>query len=250
MEIRYFEFWSGNLDRIMPIKVWGHAGKPVLFIPCQDGHCWDFEDFRMIDTLAPWIEGGQCMVFSINTADAESWSDTNGDPAYRIRQHERWIDYITREVVPFIRAEANARNGWEGYPGIMTFGCSLGASHALNLYLRFPDLFDRCMALSGIYNASYFFGDYTDELVYRNSPVDYMANLPADHPFIAEYNRHRAVVCTGQGPWEEPWSSRELERRFRELGIHIWVDFWGYDVNHDWPWWYKQAAYFMPYLME
>ena len=250
MEIRYFEFWSGNLDRIMPIKVWGHAGKPVLFIPCQDGHCWDFEDFRMIDTLATWIEGGQCMVFSINTADAESWSDTNGDPAYRIRQHERWIDYITREVVPFIRADANERNGWDGYPGIMTFGCSLGASHALNLYLRFPDLFDRCMALSGIYNASYFFGDYTDELVYRNSPVDYMANLPADHPFIAEYNRHRAVVCTGQGPWEEPWSSRELDRRFRELGIRIRVDFWGYDVNHDWPWWYRQAAYFMPWLME
>ena len=250
MEIRYYEFWSGNLDRTMPIKVWGHAGKPVLFIPCQDGHCWDFEDFRMLDTLAPWIESGQCMVFSINTADAESWSDANGDPAYRIRQHERWIDYITREVVPFIRADANERNGWDGYPGIMTFGCSLGASHALNLYLRFPDLFDRCMALSGIYNASYFFGDYMDELVYRNSPVDYMANLPADHPFIAEYNRHRAVVCTGQGAWEEPWSSRELDRRFHELGIRIWVDFWGYDVNHDWPWWYRQAAYFMPWLME
>ena len=250
MEIRYYEFWSGNLDRTMPIKVWGHAGKPVLFIPCQDGHCWDFEDFRMLDTLAPWIENGQCMVFSINTTDAESWSDANGDPACRIRQHERWIDYITRQVVPFIRADANERNGWDGYPGIMTFGCSLGASHALNLYLRFPDLFDRCMALSGIYNASYFFGDYMDELVYRNSPVDYMANLPADHPFIAEYNRHRAVVCTGQGAWEEPWSSRELDRRFRELGIRIWVDFWGYDVNHDWPWWYRQAAYFMPWLME
>ena len=57
--------------------------------------------------------------------------------------------------------------------------------HALNLYLRFPDLFDRCLALSGIYNASYCFGEYMDEVVYRNSPTDYMPNLPADHPFIA-----------------------------------------------------------------
>ena len=189
------------------------------------------------------------MVFSIDTVDAESWSDVGGDPYRRIRQHERWIDYITREAVPFIRWYTNERNGWDGWPGIMTFGCSLGANHALNLYLRFPDLFDRCMALSGIYNASYFFGDYMDEMVYRNSPTDYMANFPADHPFIAEYNRHKAVVCTGQGAWEEPWSSRELDRRFRELGIRIWVDFWGDDVNHDWVWWYKQAEYFMPWLL-
>ena len=250
METNYFDPWSNELERVMPVKVYGHAGRPILFIPCQDGRFYDFENFRMSDTLSPWIDAGRCIVFAIDTVDAESWSDAGGDGRRRIEQHERWINYITREAVPFIRWYTNERNGWDGWPGIMSFGCSLGASHALNLYLRFPDLFDRCMALSGIYNASYFFGDYMDDLVYRNSPTDYMANFPADHPFIAEYNRHKAVVCTGQGAWEEPWSSRELDRRFRELGIHIWVDFWGGDVNHDWPWWYKQAEYFLPYLLD
>lgn len=250
MKIETFKPHSYILNRTMPMKVYGHGGKPVLFLPCQDGRHVDFEGFHMSDTLAPWIDGGRCMVFSIDTLDRESWSDRDGNPYDRIRRHERWIEYITREAVPFIRAYSNAQNGWTGYPGVMTFGCSLGASHALNLYLRFPDLFDRCLALSGVYHASYFFGSYSDELVYRNSPADNLRNLPNDHPFIAEYNRHKAVVCTGQGAWEEAWSTREIDRLFSERGIHAWFDYWGYDVNHDWPWWHKQAAYFLPYLLD
>ena len=250
MKIETFTPHSYILNRTMPMKVYGHGGKPVLFLPCQDGRHVDFEGFHMSDTLAPWIDGGRCMVFSIDTLDRESWSDRDGNPYDRIRRHERWIEYITREAVPFIRAYSNAQNGWTGYPGVMTFGCSLGASHALNLYLRFPDLFDRCLALSGVYHASYFFGDYSDELVYCNSPADNLKNLPNDHPFIAEYNRHKAVVCTGQGAWEEAWSTRAVDQYFQRLGIHIWVDYWGYDVNHDWPWWYKQAIYFLPYLLD
>ena len=250
METNYFEMYSENLSRTMPVKIYGHAGRPVLFIPCQDGRFWDFENFHMTDVFADWIDSGQCIVFSIDTIDAETWSDKQGDPYQRIRLHERWIDYITRELVPFMRNYVNEKNGWEGYPGIMTFGCSMGATHALNLYLRFPDLFDRCMALSGVYNASFFLGDYMDEVVYQNSPTDYMANFPAGHPFIEEYNRHKGVVCVGRGAWAEPWSTRFLDERFRELGIHIWVDYWGEDVNHDWPWWYKQAAYFLPYLLD
>ena len=85
--------------------------------------------------------------------------------------------------------------------------------------------------------------------VYKNSPTDYMTNMAKDHPFIERYNNNKAVVCVGQGDWEEPWSTRYLDEMFHELGINIWVDYWGYDVNHDWPWWYKQAEYFLPYLL-
>ena len=40
-----------------------------------------------------------------------------------------------------------------------------------------------------------------------------------------------------------------LENVFREKGIHAWCDFWGYDVNHDWPWWFHQMDYFLPFLL-
>jgi esterase/lipase superfamily enzyme len=234
----------------MECKVYGHAGRPVLFIPCQNGRFFDFEDFHMAEVWAPWIESGQVMVFSIDTIDQETWSNTDGDPYWRIRRHEQWIDYITQELVPGIRAMVCDRNGWDGYPGVMAFGCSLGATHAANLYFRFPDLFDSLLALSGIYTAEYGFGDYMDEVVYRNSPVHYLAGMPSDHPYIQMYNQHRGVVCVGLGPWEVPETTIQLRDICQEKGIQLWVDLWGHDVAHDWPWWYKQVPYFLPKLLE
>lgn len=250
METQYFKHYSPALGRDMEGKIYGHAGRPVLFIPCQDGRFFDFENFKMTDVFAPWIESGRVMVFSIDTIDQETWSNKGGDPYWRIRRHEQWIKYITDELVPFIRQTVNQRNGWEGYPGIMTFGCSLGATHAANLFYRRPDLFDRMLALSGIYTAEYGFDGYMDEVVYQNSPVHYMANLPADHPYIQQYNQKKSVICVGLGPWEIPDSTRSLHHSLMEKGINTWVDYWGHDCAHEWEWWYKQVPYFLPYLID
>ena len=124
METQYFKDYSPALGREMECKVYGHAGRPMLFIPCQDGRFFDFEDFHMAGTLAPWIESGQIMVISIDTIDQETWSDTNGDPYWRIRRYEQWIRYIVEEVVPKIQYIAKERNGWNGLPGVIAFGCS------------------------------------------------------------------------------------------------------------------------------
>ena len=249
MEIQYHRQFSHALGRDMECKIYGHAGRPVMFIPCQDGHPNDFEGFQMVDTWAPWIESGQVMVFSIDTIDAETWSDKAGDPAWRARRYEQWIDYITCEMVPFIRETVNWRNGWSGYPGIMAFGCSLGATHAVNLYFRRPDLFDSVLALSGIYTAEFGWDGYMDNVVYQNSPVHYLPNLPADHPYINQYNQHKGVICVGQGAWELTDTTFRIQDICREKGINIWVDVWGTDVNHDWPWWHKQVPHFLPYLL-
>ena len=56
MEMQYFKEYSPALGREMECKVYGHGGRPMLYIPCQDGRFFDFEDFHMADTLAPWIE--------------------------------------------------------------------------------------------------------------------------------------------------------------------------------------------------
>ena len=249
MEIQYFKEYSPALGRDMECTVYGHAGRPVLFIPCQDGHHNDFEGFHMTDTWAPWIESGQVMVFSIDSIDSETWSNKGADPGWRARRHEQWIDYITCELVPFIRNTVNFRNGWTGYPGIITFGYSLGATHAANLYFRRPDLFDGVLALSGIYTAEFGWGNYMDEVVYQNSPVHYLANMPADHPHIHQYNQHKGVICVGQGAWEVTDTTFRIRDICQEKGINLWVDVWGHDVNHDWPWWHKQVPYYLPYLL-
>ncbi len=250
MEVQYFKDYSPALGRDMECKVYGHAGRPVLYIPCQDGRFFDFENFHMTDTWAPWIDAGKCMVFSIDTLDKETWSDKWGDPRWRIERHEQWIRYITDEMVPFMRQMVNERNSWTGFPGVIAFGCSLGATHAANLFFRRPDLFDGMLALSGIYDAAYGFEGYMDDLVYLNSPVHYLAGMDADHPFMERYRNNKGIICVGQGPWEIPETTRVLAQLNAEKNMGLWVDFWGYDVAHDWDWWYKQVAYFAPFLLE
>ena len=245
MQTYYTKWYSPNLNRDMEIKVYGHAGRPVLFIPCQDGRFFDFENYKMTDVWAPWIESGQCMVFAIDTMDLETYSATY-ESFWRIRRHEQWFSYICNEVVPFMQSMANERNGWTGTPGCISFGCSLGATHAANLFFRRPDLFDGMLALSGIYDTEYGFPGYMDELVYANSPVHYLAGMPADHPYIQQYNQHKGVIVVGQGPWEVTDSTFQLRDIFFQKGINVYVDVWGHDVAHDWDWWYKQVPVHLP----
>lgn len=249
METQYMKHYSHELGRDMEMKVYGHAGRPVLFIPCQDGRFFDFENFKMTDTWAPWIERGEAMVFSIDTMDLETWSNKGADPRWRIERHEQWMRYIVNEVAPFIRQMANERNGWTGEPGIISFGCSLGATHAANLFFRFPQVFTGMLALSGIYSASYGWDGYMDQDVYNNSPVDYLAGMSADHPYIEQYRNGRGIICVGQGAWEMPETTRRVAELVAEKNMGVWVDFWGHDVAHDWDWWYRQVPYFVPHLL-
>lgn len=56
----------------------------------------------------------------------------------------------------------------------------------------------------------------------------------------------------GQGAWEEPMlqSARELQPILEEKGIQAWIDYWGFDVCHDWNWWKKELEYFLPFLLK
>ena len=249
MEIRYFKHWSSYLNREMEFKVYGHAGKPVLFIPCQSGRFFDFENFKMLDHWAPFIESGSCTVYAADCIDDEAWAAQGSDNRWRIENHENWFRYITLELVPYIKHLSGERNGHD--QGILTFGCSMGAMHAANLYYRRPDLFDSTFAISGLYDSQDFFGDYMDDLVYNNCPVNYLANMPADHPYMALYNSQKSLIVVGQGDWEGPLldSTRRLDTVCAQKGIHTRFEYWGHDVAHDWPWWFKMVAHYVPQLL-
>ncbi len=249
MEIRYCKHYSSYLGREMEFKVYGHGGKPVLFIPCQGGRFFDFENFKMKDYWAYWIDTGRCTVYSIDTIDNETYADMSGDCHRRIELHECWYNYIIEEMVPTIRHMNGERTGHQ--EAIMAFGCSMGASHAANLFFRRPDIFDTVFAISGAYDSKHFFGDYMDELLYQNTPVEYLSNMPYDHPYISMYNQRKILVVVGQGAWEDELkeSTAWLKAVLEHKGIHARVDFWGNDVDHDWDWWYKMVEYYVPQLL-
>ena len=249
MEIRYFKHYSGSLNRDMEFKVYGHGGKPVLFVPCQGGRFFDFENYKMIDYWAGWIESGRVTVYACDVIDNETYANFGGDPRQRIELHERWYHYIVDELVPYIKHLNGERTFRD--QSIMTFGCSMGAMHAGIFFFRRPDLFDNVLALSGIYDSSDAFGFYMDDLLYQNSPCHFLQNMPNDHHYIGMYNSGRQVFCVGQGAWEDELkvSTGWLGRVLYEKGINSKVEFWGHDVDHHWNWWYKQVVHYLPWLL-
>ena len=218
--------YSACLSRDMHIMIYGHGGVPFLAFPTQDSLCHNYEDFGMINELSDYLESGKIQYFVVDTIDKESWSEGDWDLGRRAWKQELYFHYIVDEVMPIILERTGGK-----LP--MTTGCSLGANHAVLTLLRRPDLFSGCLALD-------------------NSPECFLPNMSPDHPYIDEYNRKQIIICVGQGAWEEDGvrSLRYLESVFREKGIGAWCDFWGYDVNHDWPWWFKQMRYFIPIILE
>ena len=246
MKVEYYNEFSHELNRDMEFKVYGEKGVPCLVFPAQDGRFYDFENFGMIEAAKEYVEAGRVQFFCCDSIDAETWSNEEGSPRERMEQHERWYHYIIDELVPKIN-EINDNKS----EGIMTCGCSMGAMHALNFLLRRPDIFHRVLGMSGIYHADFFFKDYHDELTYRNSPSDYLPNTALDHPYLELYRKAEIALCCGRGAWEQEMESslREMESIFEDKCVDAWIDYWGYDVSHDWYWWKKQIDYFLQFMV-
>ena len=149
MKTEYYKEYSQNLGRDMEFKVYGHSGRPFLVFPSQDGRFFDYENNGMIDAAKDYIESGRIQMFCCDSNDVNSWSSTSWDNRNRILQQEAYMRYITDELCPRIfDINAKANNGTYA-KGIMTTGCSMGGTHALNSLLRRPDIFAGCIALSG-----------------------------------------------------------------------------------------------------
>jgi len=243
MNIEYHKWFSPALGQEMELKVFGHAGKPVLVFPAQGGRFFEFEDFGMVAACRDFVERGDVAFYTIDSIDSQSWANTNIPPAERARRHEDYDRYIVREVAPFMRARSTPQKFW-------ATGCSMGGYHSANFFFRHPDLFDGVISLSGLLQLRLFVGDYVDDAVYFNSPLLYLPNL-TDAWYLDQYRQSRIVVCAGQGAWEEAAleDMRQLEAILDAKQIPAWIDRWGSDVNHDWPWWRKQLPYFLDRLV-
>jgi len=187
-----------------------------------------------------YIDAGQYQFYTVDSIDAQTWANFGAYPGDRARRHEDYDRYITQEVAPFIRE----RCGEEAL--ILSTGVSMGGYHSANFFFRHPDIFDALISLSGLFQLKMFIGDYSDENVYFNSPIYYLANMN-DPWYLEKYRRSQIVICAGQGAWEEAMDADivEMGRILESKGVPAWIDLWGHDVNHDWPWWRLQLPYFL-----
>jgi esterase/lipase superfamily enzyme len=244
MQTEYHKSFSPILGHDMELKIYGYYGKPVLVFPAQGGSFHEFEDFGMIGALASFIESGQIKIFTVNSLDGQTWANGEAPPADRARRHQDYDRYIAEEVVPFMRKHSGSTT-----QKFMTTGVSMGAYHAVNFLFRHPDIFDTVIALSGLFRLNHFIGDYMDNNVYFNTPLAYLPHLH-DPWYLDQYRESRIIIGVGQGAWEEEMlaDTLALKRILNQKGIPHWIDIWGNDVNHDWPWWHKMLPYFLSKL--
>lgn len=240
MHIEYQKWYSKELGQDMEFKVYGTGGKPVIVFPSSGGSFFEYEDFGMIEACADFINSGEFQFFTPSSVDSQSWLNKEAHPAARAHRHNQYDAFITKEFVPYIRS----RSDWEG--NYLVTGCSMGGYHSANFYFKHPDLFDSLISLSGVYSLRFSVGDYMDENIYLNSPIDYLPSLN-DPAFLERYCGSCIVFAAGQGQWEEQTlhEMRILQRVLTDKNIFAWFDYWGYDVDHDWPWWRKMMPYFL-----
>lgn len=243
MHVEFLSHYSGILGREMYMNRYGYSGMPVLVFPTSGGSQDEFADNGMIDAAKDFINSGRVQFFTLESINDESWlaDKPMHDRALAQNQYDK---YLIEEAIPFIKH----KTVW--FDPMMLMGCSMGAYHTVNFYLRHPDVFTKALALSGVYDVRYFGGDYgSDFVVYENSPADFLWNLN-DPWYLDKYNEGSIIVCTGHGAWEDDGlpSFYKLKAAFEEKQIPAWFDEWGNDVAHDWPSWRAQLPYFLAHL--
>lgn len=247
MHTEEHSWYSPSLHQEMALKVYGHWGIPFIVFPCSRGRYFDYEGMGMIGAIASFIDSGRIKLYCIDSIDSQSWYNFHLSLADRNGRHEDYDRYVTHEVLPFVRDHCRT-------PEIrpMTNGCSMGAYHAVNFYFKHPGLFSGVVACSGLYRLDrQEFGLRAEDIpaVYYNSPLAYLSGM-MEPWLLDEYRRGTIMISAGQGAWdgESLEDSRALGAICTRKAIPAWIDIWGHDVNHDWPWWYRQMNNFLAHL--
>ena len=241
MKIAYYKEYSHYLGREVEFKIFGHAGTPVLALPCRGGRFYDWENNGMISAASYHIEAGHLQVVCADSFDAESYL-SYGDVRTRAENAEKWFCYLTLELYPRILTLCSAKSG-----SVIAAGTDLGAAHALRLWMRQPELFASAIALSGDYEAARYFGDTADDLVVRSG----CAELVKNGVFKSAEKKAAAILCCGRGAWEGDAlpSTEMMNTLLQNAGAKVKTEIWSEEVAHDWYWWSKQFEMYVARLL-
>lgn len=216
--------------------VFGHAGAPVLVFPTSKGRFYQWEDFHVIKALKEPLERGWLQLFCVDSVDELSWYNFEDHQRIQLDWHLAYERYLVEEFLPRLR-QANTT------PFLILAGASFGGFHAVNFALRYPELVQRVVAMSGDYRADKYVEGYYDEDVLANSPLEYLPGLTPES-LNPQIRRVEFILAAGQ--WDfclDP--TLELSHHLQRLGVpqrcHVWSD----PGVHDWPLWHQQVLHYL-----
>jgi esterase/lipase superfamily enzyme len=224
VERRYHRWFSPNLGRDMELLVFGHGGARVLVFPTRQGRFFDYEDWGMVQALAPTIEAGNLQLYCVDSVDGESLYCSWRHPADRIGRHRQYEAYLLHEVLPLMRSG-------NPFAFLIAHGCSIGAYHAATLALRNPGVFGKLVALSGRYDLTKAVGPFTDlfdgfynQDIYFHTPTHFLPGVQ-DEWTLDAYRRMQIVLAIGES---DPFlqSTAELSSQMAAKGISHELAVW------------------------
>ena len=236
MHTEYHKWHSPHLNRDMELKIFGHAGSPLLVFPTSMGRFYQYADQGMIAARQEKYERGELQAFCVDSVDEESWYNKRIPPQDRIRRHMQYEQYLLHEVVPLLRTKNAA-------PRIIATGCSFGGYHAACFGLKNPELVSHIISFGGAFDIKQFLGGYYDDNAYFNNPIDFVAGT-AEEAQLNQYRGQNIVLVTGETDICLAQNLRFAEVLVRKSLPH-WLDVWGDGTGHDWHWWQAMAVKFL-----
>ena len=233
MHREYHKWHSPSLGRDMELLIFGHHGARVLIFPTSRGKFYEWEDRAMLGPacLGEHIERGWVQVYCVDSVDAESWYNHGAHPGHRGWRQDQYMRYIVDEVLPLSQQKNDN-------PFLMALGASFGAYHAACVAFQHPHLFNRMIALSGMFDIKRFTGGYSDDNVYFNNPMDFLQH-ESDPARLAALRQMDIIIATGKDDSLHGESER-LSAILWQKGICNALRLWD-GWSHDWPYWQRMV---------
>lgn len=229
--------YSRHLGIDVAYAWYGSCGAPIVLFPTSGGNHLENEDRGLVDALMPKIAAGAVQAVCVESINRDSWQRKDLHAAERLRRHDLWDAFLADEFLPFVRAMAPAGR-------LTVYGASMGGYHAVNVAARHPDLVDRCIAFSGLFDVHRLLdGDpFWNDLCYYHSPEAFIPNMDAE--WTAKLSRVEWVIATGEHDSLVD-ESRRLISIFSDKGVPATGEIWPGVFGHDWPFWREHLPRFV-----
>ena len=230
MKEEYIKWFSPNLGQETEMLVFGESGYPVIIFPTSMGRYYQNKDFKLIESVADFINNGLVKIYCPDSIDLQSWYNKQCHPSERAKNHNRYDNMILHELIPTIL------NG-TGYNKVALAGCSFGGYHALNFGFRHPEITSYIFSMAGAFDIKPQVDGYYDNDVYFNNPPDFIPNL--NDPSIWNMG-----IVLGTSDLDICLQSNiEMSEILNKKGIKHWLDI--RKGVHDWPVWREMFPYYL-----
>lgn len=218
---------------------YGVMGQPLLLFPTAGGDAEEPERFHLIDAIGEYLADLRLKVYVVDSIAGQAWLQECDTLEQASAVQNRFDAAIAREVVPAIRRDCNDPNAL-----IWATGASIGAFNALCAVTRHPDLFSLGICMSGTYDMQRFLKGRLTPEYHACSPIHFLPQLP-EGPQLEQLRQRFVLLAHGEGEFEDPQQSWNVERALGGRRIPNRVDAWGKEWRHDWVTWRKMLPQYL-----